>query len=122
MPSDAQRMYGSSVYAGVDAEMAASSALTLSTEVAPDMPAYSKQLRALSALRLEIATSTMPGVVLQIWLATPWAMKPAPTMPTRIGRPSASRSASALSTMITASLLRSPACTGPSPRPCRRSW
>ena len=28
-----------------------------------------------------------PGTLLRIWLVRPWPMKPAPTMPTRIGRP-----------------------------------
>src|SRR5215470_14109673 len=35
-----------------------------------------------------------------IWFESPLAMKPAPIMATRIGRPSASRACSALSTMI----------------------
>ncbi len=42
----------------------------------------------------------MPGTLLTIWFARPWAMKPAPTMPTRIGVPAASSSRSAASTRI----------------------
>ena len=46
-------------------------------------------------------TTRIPGTLLTIWFVRPWPMKPAPTMPTRIGRPSASRAFSAVSTMIT---------------------
>src|SRR5579864_7861961 len=42
----------------------------------------------------------IPGTLCVIWLVRPCPMKPAPTMPTRIGFPSASRAFSALSTMI----------------------
>jgi hypothetical protein len=46
----------------------------------------------------------MPGTPLMIWLATPRAMKPAPIIPTRIGRPSASLALRAVSTIITCSI------------------
>src|SRR4051812_47648662 len=42
----------------------------------------------------------MPGTLWVIWFVSPWPMKPAPTIPTRIGRPSCSRAFRALSTMI----------------------
>src|SRR6266568_2680798 len=32
----------------------------------------------------------IPGTLLTIWFVSPWPMKPAPTMPTRIGLPCAS--------------------------------
>ncbi len=42
----------------------------------------------------------IPGTLLVIWLVSPCPMKPAPIMPTRIGRPSRSRSRSTVSTRI----------------------
>src|SRR5438477_11513 len=48
----------------------------------------------------------MPGTLLTIWFVSPWPMKPAPTMPTRIGLPCASRALSAVSTIITMTLGR----------------
>src|SRR5690348_14308043 len=52
------------------------------------------------ARRLEAPTMRMPGTLLTIWLVRPWPMKPAPMLATRIGRPTASRAFSAVSTMI----------------------
>src|SRR5262245_36405200 len=51
-----------------------------------------------------MAAIRMPGTLFVIWLVSPWPMNPAPTMPTWIGRPSASRACNVLSTMIIASL------------------
>src|SRR2546425_4336616 len=47
----------------------------------------------------------IPGTLRTIWLVSPWPMKPAPMLATRIGRPSASLAFSALSTMIMKSIL-----------------
>src|SRR5262249_37146187 len=44
----------------------------------------------------------MPGTLFSIWLVNPWPMKPAPTIPTRMGLPRSCRALSALSTMIMA--------------------
>src|SRR5215207_4276880 len=46
----------------------------------------------------------MPGTEPRICSAIPWPMKPAPTMPTRTGLPSARRCSSARSTTITPGL------------------
>src|SRR5688572_22617736 len=54
-----------------------------------------------------MATSRMPAAALTIWLARPRPMNPAPIIPTRIGRPCASRARSALSMMIIAVALGS---------------
>src|SRR5262245_20723673 len=46
-----------------------------------------------------MAATVMPGVVLMMRLATPWHMKPAPRMPTRIGLPCSARAPNAVSTI-----------------------
>src|SRR5262245_14365359 len=48
-----------------------------------------------------MAAMRMPGTLCVIWFVRPWPMNPAPTIPTRIGRPSRSLDFSALSTIIT---------------------
>src|SRR5664279_2696046 len=63
---------------------------------------------ARSGWRLKIADIRSPGTEWTIWLVSPWPMKPAPIMPTRIGLPCASRALSALSTMI----MVVPPCSG----------
>src|SRR6266508_1338270 len=52
-----------------------------------------------------MAAMRIPGTLFVIWFVSPWPMKPAPSMPTWIGRPATSRSFSALSTMIMMSSL-----------------
>src|SRR5512140_2179379 len=49
-----------------------------------------------------MADIRMPGTLWTIWFVSPWPMKPAPIMPTRMGFPCSSRAFRALSTMIIA--------------------
>src|SRR5882672_1098352 len=73
-------------------------------------PEYWYTCRARSGRRLYTAAMRMPGTLCVIWLVSPWPMKPAPTMPTRIGLPSRSRAFSALSTIITVPSQPCPCC------------
>src|SRR5215211_717387 len=83
---------GSSVIAYRPAAMATSTS---------SAPASSYASRARSRVRFAIATSRRPGTEPRICSAIPRPMKPAPTMPTRSGLPSARRCSSARSTTIT---------------------
>ena len=106
MCGERARSIGSSVATG-RARAAASSNLSCdSATTMSSQPAYLKTATALSGRRLEIATTRMPGVLLTIWLVRPWHMKPAPTMPTRMGRSCSARAFSAVSTIHMALLLR----------------
>lgn len=79
---------GSAVTAGSPATMAASSSAWLSTcrTVSPVRLA-SKAAAACSVRRAAMATSCIPGTDFAICSAMPEPMKPAPIIPTRIGRP-----------------------------------
>jgi hypothetical protein len=88
------------VTTGRPSRISFSSASSVSTTRAPSRPATAKASTAFCAVRLAIATSVMPGTWLTSCVAVPRPMKPTPTMPTRIGLPSAARFLSAVSRII----------------------
>ncbi len=113
--SGARASRRASVVIAVAPPATASASPSADSAVTACRPAYSTTWAARSSWRPATATSRMPATLLAIWLARPWAMNPAPTIPTRIGVPAASSSRSAVSTRITVS----PPPSGPG-HPARR--
>src|ERR1700756_1635546 len=95
-----QRRNGSSTRLKFPAAIRSSSLSTRETGSKFVIPASVKACAPFSRVRLEIATSLMPGVEVKSWSEIMRPVTPAPTRPTRIGLPAFSRSAKSLSIFI----------------------